>query len=302
MGVPQPRDEPDRAVPRAAGPQPRRPAHGAAGEGRVRAGQDRRAVRFVAHARRGAAPRAVHGADDPSVEGEPAATGVVGAVPAEPVPDEGIYIRDEYFRYEPTPPAHYGRKVFQAWDFAIGEKQQNDYTVGVTLIQDERDFLHCVELVRFKGDSYTIVEEILQAAARWGSEPTAPLTIGFEDGQIWKSIKPLLEKVMSERGEYPPYEVLRPLTDKMARARPLQGRMQQGRVFFPSEAAWLPEVKKELLRFPAGAHDDIVDALAWAVTLAVGSAPPMVAKPKKIASWKDKLMAADRTGASHMTA
>lgn len=219
-----------------------------------------------------------------------------------PVPDEGIYIRDEYFRYEPTPPAHYGRKVFQAWDFAIGEKQQNDYTVGVTLIQDERDFLHCVELVRFKGDSYTIVEEILQAAARWGSEPTAPLTIGFEDGQIWKSIKPLLEKVMSERGEYPPYEVLRPLTDKMARARPLQGRMQQGRVFFPSEAAWLPEVKKELLRFPAGAHDDIVDALAWAVTLAVGSAPPMVAKPKKIASWKDKLMAADRTGASHMTA
>jgi len=38
------------------------------------------------------------------------------------------------------------------------------------------------------------------------------------------------------------------------------------------------------------------------VTLAVGSAPPMVAKPKKIASWKDKLMAADRTGASHMTA
>ena len=219
-----------------------------------------------------------------------------------PVPDEGIYIRDEYFRYEPTPPAHYGRKVFQAWDFAIGEKQQNDYTVGVTLIQDERDFLHCVELVRFKGDSYTIVEEILQAAARWGSEPTAPLTIGFEDGQIWKSIKPLLEKVMSERGEYPPYEVLRPLTDKMARARPLQGRMQQGRVFFPSEAAWLPEVKKELLRFPAGAHDDIVDALAWAVTLAVGSAPPMAAKPKKIASWKDKLMAADRTGASHMTA
>jgi len=219
-----------------------------------------------------------------------------------PVPDEGIYFRDEYFKYEPTPPHHYGRKVFQAWDFAIGEKQQNDFTVGVTVIQDERDFLHCVELVRFKGDSFTIVEEILDAASRWGAERTAPLTLGFEDGQIWKSIRPLLEKRMAERAEYPPYKILRPLNDKMARARPLQGRMQQGRLYFPQEAAWLPEVKKELLRFPAGAHDDIVDALAWCVTLAVGSTPPKGMTPVKIKSWKDKLKFHDRTGASHMTA
>jgi predicted phage terminase large subunit-like protein len=219
-----------------------------------------------------------------------------------PVPDEGIYFRQEYFKFEPTPPSHYGRKVFQAWDFAIGQKQQNDYTVGVTLIQDERDYLHVVELVRFKGDSFTIVEEILDAAERWGSERTAPLTIGFEDGQIWKSIKPLLEKAMYERALYPPYQELKPLSDKLARARPLQGRMQQGRVFFPKEASWLAEAQKELLRFPAAAHDDIVDALAWATTLAVGSTPPRVAAPKKLKSWKDKLMLTDRTGTGHMSA
>jgi predicted phage terminase large subunit-like protein len=220
-----------------------------------------------------------------------------------PVPDEGIYFRQEYFKLEPTPPSHYGRKVFQAWDFAIGEKQQNDYTVGVTIIQDERDHLHVVEVVRFKGDSYTIVNEILDAATRWGSEPTAPLTLGFEDGQIWRSIKPLLEKLMAERQMYPPFEVLKPLSDKMARARPLQGRMQQGRVFFPKEAAWLPEVQKELLRFPAAAHDDIVDALAWCVTLAVGSTPPAAPKPERFESWKDRLSALSRvSGASHMSA
>jgi predicted phage terminase large subunit-like protein len=220
-----------------------------------------------------------------------------------PVPDEGIYFRQEFFKFEPTPPHHYGRKVFQAWDFAIGEKQQNDWTVGVTLIQDERDYLHMVELVRFKGDSFTIVNEILDAAERWGSEPTAPLTIGFEDGQIFKAIKPLLEKCMAERAAYPPYEVLKPLSDKLARARPLQGRMQQGRLFFPNEAAWLPAVQKELLRFPAGAHDDIVDAMAWCVTLAVGSAPPKQAKPKRVESWKDRLnhLVGSDTG-SHMSA
>jgi predicted phage terminase large subunit-like protein len=220
-----------------------------------------------------------------------------------PVPDEGIYFRQEYFKFEPQVPEHYGRKVYQAWDFAIGQKQQNDWTVGVTLIQDEDDHLHCAELVRFKGDSFTIVEEILDAAARWGSEPNAPLRLGFEDGQIWKSIKPLLEKRMYERGQYPPYSVLKPLTDKLARARPLQGRMQQGRLWFPKDAPWVAEVQKELLRFPAAAHDDIVDALAWAVTLAVNEKPPARRKPQKITSWKDKLRAAARAGdGSHMAA
>jgi len=219
-----------------------------------------------------------------------------------PVPDEGIYFKDEYFKYEPTPPSHHKRKVYQAWDFAIGEKTQNDWTVGVTLVQDEDDYLHTVELVRFKGDSFTIVEEILDSAARWGSDRTAPLSMGFEDGQIWRAIKPLLTKRMRERRMYPSYEVLKPLTDKMARARPLQGRMQQGRVYFPLNASWLPLAKKELLRFPAGAHDDIVDALAWAVTLAIGSAPPRGAAPPKIKSWKDKLTAFGVGETSHMGA
>lgn len=220
-----------------------------------------------------------------------------------PVPDEGIYFRQEYFKFEPTPPAAYERNVFQAWDFAIGEKQQNDFTVGVTFIQDENDFLHMVELIRFKGDSFTIVEEMLDAAERWGSEPSAPLTLGVEDSQIWKAIKPLFEKRMAERLVYPPYEVLRPLTDKMARARPLQGRMQQGRVYFPHNAPWMAEVQKELLRFPAGAHDDIVDAMAWAAHLTLGKSPRTRRKPKQHKSWKEKLNSHMGAGnGSHMSA
>ena len=220
-----------------------------------------------------------------------------------PVPDEGAYFRKEYFRYEPVAPSAFNRNVYQAWDFAIGERQQNDYTVGVTLVQDENDFLHMVELVRFKGDSFTIVEEILDAAQRWGAEPTAPLTLGVEDSQIWKAIKPLLEKRMAERSIYPPYEVMRPLTDKLARARSLQGRMQQGRVYFPTEASWMRDVHTELLRFPAGVHDDIVDALAWAVNLAVGKSPKKLPQPKPPPSWKDKLSQfMTPGGGSHMAA
>ena len=222
-----------------------------------------------------------------------------------PVPDEGMYFKKEYFRYEPVPPLAFNRNVFQAWDFAIGEKQVNDFTVGATLIQDENDFLHVVEIIRFKGDSFTIVEEMLNAAERWGSEPTAPLTLGVEDSQIWKAIRPLFEKRMQERSLYPPYEVLKPLTDKLARSRSLQGRMQQGRVYFPTNAPWLNDVHTELLRFPAGAHDDIVDALAWAVNLCVGRSPRKVAETKPHKSWKDalsKYLSGTSYGSSHMAA
>ena len=203
---------------------------------------------------------------------------------------------------EPTAPMIRKRAIYQAWDFAIGEKQQNDYTVGVTLLHDENNFVHVLDLVRFKGDTFVIIEEILNMLQKWSLYPDTPVTLGFEDGQIWRAIKPVLEMRMQERNLFPPYEVLKPLTDKLVRARALQGRMQQGRVMF-LEADWMTELKREMLRFPAGSHDDMVDALAWACNLIVNKAPP---KPDDRApvlkSWKAKLGSLGKEESSHMAA
>jgi predicted phage terminase large subunit-like protein len=207
-----------------------------------------------------------------------------------PVPDEGMYFKKEFFRYQRQLPPFEGLRLYTAWDFAIGEKQQNDWTVGATLLQDELDQLHVVEVFRMKGDSFQIVEAILDVATRWGGLPQTGYLLGAEDGQIWRAIEPLLKKRMAERRQYIPYEVLRPLTDKLARARPLQGRMQQGRIIFPEEAAWRSQAEQELLRFPAGAHDDVVDALAWAVHLCMGKEPPRIQpSAPALRSWRDKL-------------
>ena len=206
-----------------------------------------------------------------------------------PVPDEGMYFRREYFKLEREPPQPHGLRIYTAWDFAIGEKTQNDWTVGATVMQDERDTLHVLEIFRMKGDTFQIVEAMLDAALRWGTMPTTGYLIGVEDGMIWRAVEPLFKKRMMERGQYPPYEVLRAMTDKIARARPLQGRMQQGRVVFPEDAGWLPQAMQEMLRFPAGVHDDVVDALAWAAHLTMGKAPPTSAAPAPLKSWRDRL-------------
>ena len=216
-----------------------------------------------------------------------------------PVPDDGSYFTKEQFKRGPIP--HRTKaNVYIAFDFAISEKKQNDWTVGTVGLQDDEDMLHVAEVLRFKsGDAFFIVESILDLVVRWY---TPALVLGFEDGQIFRAIYALLKKRMRERQIYPAIEVLKPITDKMARARVIQGRMQQGMVSFNDKATWYDTVRAELLRFPAGVHDDIVDSLAWMAQLAVNKAPPMKPKEKPMKSWKDRLKGMAGGTVGHMAA
>lgn len=215
-----------------------------------------------------------------------------------PVPDDGGYFTKDQFRRSGIPPIR-DSYVYIAWDFAISEKKQNDYTVGTVGLQDSDDVLHVVDQLRFKsGDAFFIVESILNLAVKWYS-PT--LMLGFEDGQIFRAIEALLKKRMRERKIYPSIVVLKPITDKLARARSLQGRMQQGMVSFSINGEWYENLKNEMLRFPAGAHDDQVDSLAWMAQMVVGRQAPRKTEAKPMKSWRDKLKTLG-TSQSHMVA
>lgn len=221
-----------------------------------------------------------------------------------PVPDSGMYFAAKDFRYYATPPDPFNLRVYTAWDFAIGEKKHNDWNVGFTVLQNERNVMYVLNIRRFKGDSMEIVNNILDEASRYTSIPSVDYLIGFEDGQIWKTLKPYLELRMQERKEFPSYEILSPFSDKMARARPLQGRMQQGMIYWPDPALypWVNQAVTEMLRFPAGAHDDVVDGAAWAARMCVTHSPPQVAEPPKLKSWKDDLDNMSGQGLSAMAA
>lgn len=169
-----------------------------------------------------------------------------------PTPDEGIYFSKDMFRLYVHNPDKHGRFVYQAWDFAITEGAQNDWTVGVTLLQDEYDNLYVLDVLRFRtGDGNELIETMIDYYLQHDAQ-----LIGVEDGQIWKALASQFKKRCEERKVYPSHEVLVPLTDKMVRANPLRGRMQLGKVYFKSNANWFPEYQRELLRFPAGKHDD----------------------------------------------
>lgn len=216
-----------------------------------------------------------------------------------PVPNDGGYFMKEQFRVQAAPKKEHCN-VLIAWDFAISEKKQNDYTVGTVGLQDDNDMLHIVDQLRFRSaDSFFIVEAILNLALKWYSPS---LVIGFEDGQIYRAIEALMKRRMRERQFYPSTVVLKPITDKLARARALQGRMQQGMVTFASGTSWYDSMRAEMLRFPAGAHDDQVDSAAWLAQMAVGKSAPAKPRSQQVSSWKDKLSRFGEGNLSHMAA
>lgn len=220
-----------------------------------------------------------------------------------PTPDDGLFFTKDMFRYCPALPQQRGCATFQAWDFAISTGTESDYTVGVTLFQDEQDNLYVADVRRFRsGDSIYIIDTILDYAQEWSDGKNMPY-LGFEDGQIWKAMQAQFDKRCEERRTYPSYELLKPLTDKLVRAHPLRGRMQTGKVWFLKNAPWLTELFNEMTRFPAGKHDDMVDSMAWAVRLTLGRhAPKPLSREPKLKSWKDKLPALMKgvSGTSHM--
>ena len=104
------------------------------------------------------------------------------------------------------------------------------------------------------------------------------------------ALGPVLEKRVRERGLYEAYfkDLKTGRRDKEARARAIQGRMQQGMVFLPKDEQFTGPLVAELLRFPNGVHDDQVDALAWLGLMMTEFATyqaPVVHEP----SWRDRL-------------
>ena len=193
-----------------------------------------------------------------------------------PTPDSGIYFTKDLFRRYAHAPSRRGRTIYQAWDFAITEGEQNDYTVCATILQDEFDNLYVLDVFRFKSDDgNAIVEHMIDQYVMWDVD-----YLGMEDGQIWKAIRSQFERRCQERKVYPTFEVLVPLTDKLVRANPLKGRMQLGKVYWPEDGAfpWVEPCVRELIVFPNGKHDDQVDACFVAgtpIAMADGSSKPI---------------------------
>jgi phage terminase large subunit-like protein len=67
-----------------------------------------------------------------------------------------------------------------------------------------------------------------------------------------------------------------PLGGKVARAEAAAVMFRQGRVFLPRHSPWLSEYVGQLLSFPSGTFDDLVDETSQALNFCAGTGPMRV--------------------------
>lgn len=208
-----------------------------------------------------------------------------------PVPDDGDFFSKDMFRFEPRLDGSRSDYVFlTAWDVAIGEQRRNDWSVGVVIAVDARHNIHVVDMVRGRFGTHELVTAACDLIEKWDC-----MQFGMEHGAIKMTLWPLiLDEMRRRRIVCAINDDLKPVLDKEIRAQPLRAMMQTGRVFFPlrSTHPWVETMESEMLRFPLGSHDDIVDALAWATRLFQKAPRPRLiqaAEQRGERPWRERL-------------
>lgn len=173
-----------------------------------------------------------------------------------PSPETGDYWKAEWLRPYVTAPDRATLSVYGASDYAV-TSGGGDYTVHIVVGIDTEDKPWLLDLWRGQSSPDVWVDHWCDLVKKW-----KPFGWAEETGQITKSIGPFLSKRANERQAYVAREEF-PTSggDKGRRAQSMRGRIAQLGLQVPTEAPWFGAFKSELMSFPAGAHDDQVDAL-----------------------------------------
>lgn len=173
-----------------------------------------------------------------------------------PAPDDGDYFRSDWFRpYDKAPPLEQ-MTVYGGSDYAV-TADGGDYTVHAVVGIDPADNMYLLDLWRGQTTTDEWIEVFCDLVRRW-----KPLGWAEETGQIKSALGPFIDRRQRERSAY----VARTQFptrggDKAVRAQSIRGRMALNGLYVPQHAPWYADFRRELLSFPAGKHDDQVDAM-----------------------------------------
>jgi predicted phage terminase large subunit-like protein len=137
-------------------------------------------------------------------------------------------------------------------------KKSADYTCAGSFGIDEHDNIWVMpDLIWDRVQTLQMVDKMIK-----NFKTHKPLLWFLEEENIAKAFGPFLRAKMREERTYTSLVGMRPSADKPTRARSIQGRVQQRKLYLPRLAPWFQDAKNQMLRFPNGTHDDFVDFIA----------------------------------------
>ena len=139
-------------------------------------------------------------------------------------------------------------------DLATSIQEGADYTVIASFAITPKGKVLVLDVVRERMEAPDIIPKIRQKMAQYDLQWVGMERAGFQ-----------LSLIQFAKRDGLAVKELRADKDKVSRAMPLAARMEAGDIFFRQGAPWLVEVERELMSFPVGHHDDIVDAIGYGV-------------------------------------
>jgi predicted phage terminase large subunit-like protein len=143
---------------------------------------------------------------------------------------------------------------FGSIDVAVTTEDRSDYTVIVSCAEANGK-IYIEDVFRKKIESPDIIPEAKRIASRNNWNYICIENQGLSKPFIAEAGRSGL-KVREMRAE----------KDKITKSLPLSARMESGDILFRKDAPWLAELERELLTFPVGKNDDMVDALGMAAS------------------------------------
>lgn len=191
-----------------------------------------------------------------------------------PAPEEGDYFKTEWLRPYTVAPAKATMRLYGGSDYAV-TADGGDFTVHAVVGLDPEGRMYLLDLWRKQAASDIWVEAFCDLVLEW-----KPIGWAEETGQIKSGVGPFLDRRQRERKAYVSREQFPTRGDKAIRAQSIRGRMALEGLYVPINAPWYPAFRAELLSFPAGKHDDQVDALGLVGQLLDHMFAGTAAKPK----------------------
>lgn len=177
-----------------------------------------------------------------------------------PIAEEDQTFRGPFKRYEQTDLRNLPMRYFFAVDPALSESKQADFSAMVCVGVDKDNTWYIVDIWRRKVQPKDLIDQIFIWAQKW-----KPVSIGLETTAYQRMLQYEINDQMKKRGHFIPIKELKHVDQsKEDRIRGLQPRYEVGNILHPDPRA-IPDIvylEDELLRFPKGAKDDTIDALA----------------------------------------
>jgi predicted phage terminase large subunit-like protein len=169
-----------------------------------------------------------------------------------PSPPGGAMVKNAWLKfYQPGEPFPKFSRIFQSWDTANKVTELSDYSVCTTWGVDYKQY-YLLDVYRRKLNCPDLKRAVIEQAKTHNAK-----NIIIEDKasgtQLIQDLKS--EFLLGVTAYTPP-----PGTDKIMRLHAQTAMFENGLVFLPRVAPWLPDYRHELTSFPGTRHDDQVDS------------------------------------------